>query len=544
MSKKTGIILGFIILLAALLRLWGLGSVPVSPDWDEAALGYNAYSILHTGKDEYGTVMPLILKSFDDYKPALYAYTIIPFIPFFDLTLLAVRLPSALLGILSVYITFLLVKELFKRTDLALLSAFLLSVSPWHIQFSRVAFESNLALSCIILMAYTFIKGLTRPWLLSFSTVFAALSIYSYQSEKVFAPLFMLLLVGVFYKELLSLPRKYLGAAAIVGMVMIMPLIITIAFDHHSLSRAKQTSIFTKQTDQATRDVQRFMLDKQKGDVIGYIFDNKYQYFAKQVFAGYISHFTPNWLFITGDIERHHAPGMGLLYLIEFPFLLLGIYVMIFVKEYRRKGTLFIFLWLLLAPIPASITIDVPHAVRTLNFLPTFQILIAAGVISAVLFLKKQPVLLRYGIGGLLCLCAIANGSYYLNQYFVQQNYYYSANWQYGYKDIVSYVEKEKSSYSHVIISDRVPMDQSYIFFLFYTKYDPATYQKNAKRGSIEYSLAYDKYTFKKIDWSTDMKSPNTLIIGMSTDFPDDVPTLYKKDYLDGKPGMKIVETK
>lgn len=98
-------ILIFIILLAAVLRLWNLGGVPLSPDWDEAALGYNAYSILHTGRDEYGKFMPVILKSFDDYKPALYAYTIIPFIAVFDLSVVAVRLPSALFGILTVCMT-------------------------------------------------------------------------------------------------------------------------------------------------------------------------------------------------------------------------------------------------------------------------------------------------------------------------------------------------------------------------------------------------------------------------------------------------------
>ena len=81
LSLKSQMLL-FIFLLAGLLRLWGIGAVPVSLDWDEAALGYNAYSIYHTGRDEYGKFLPVILKSFDDYKPALYAYTIIPFIAF------------------------------------------------------------------------------------------------------------------------------------------------------------------------------------------------------------------------------------------------------------------------------------------------------------------------------------------------------------------------------------------------------------------------------------------------------------------------------
>lgn len=537
-------ILIFIILLAAVLRLWNLGGVPLSPDWDEAALGYNAYSILHTGRDEYGKFMPVILKSFDDYKPALYAYTIIPFIAVFDLSVVAVRLPSALFGILTVYMTYLLVKELFKRTDIALLSAFFLSISPWHIQFSRVAFESNLGLACNVLAAYFFVKGVKKPLFLSLSTLFAALSLYAYQSEKVFVPLLFVMLIAVFYKELLKLPKKYLMSAVIVGVIVMLPMVVTIAFDHHALSRAKQTSIFAKQTDLLDRYEKRIVIDKKNGDVLGFLFDNKYLYFAKEIFGGYISHFDPNWLFITGDIERHHAPGMGLLYLFELPLLLIGIYMLIFSKEFNKQGKLVIFFWLLLAPIPASITTDVPHAVRTLNFLPTLQVFSAVGVLTLLHFLQKRRLVLRYLLGGIFFILALFNFIYYLNQYFVQQNYFYSSSWQYGYKDIISYVSRVKENYDHIYISDEVPMDQSYIFYLFYTKYDPAKYQERVKRGTLDYSLQLDNLTFKKIDWSKDSTISKTMIVGTEKEIPSDVPILYKKDYLDGTPGMRVVETK
>src|SRR6266852_41358 len=97
--ENRSLILIFIIIIAATLRLWQLGSVPPSPDWDEAALGYNAYAILHTGKDEYGKFLPIVLRSFDDYKPALYAYLVIPSVQIFGLNLFAVRFPSAVFGV-------------------------------------------------------------------------------------------------------------------------------------------------------------------------------------------------------------------------------------------------------------------------------------------------------------------------------------------------------------------------------------------------------------------------------------------------------------
>src|ERR1041385_1127721 len=100
MNKKLKTyLLVVILLIASAVRFYQLGNVPPSPDWDEAALGYNAYSLLQTGRDEYGKFMPIVLQSFDDYKPALYTYLIIPFIPLFDVSLLAVRFPSAVMGI-------------------------------------------------------------------------------------------------------------------------------------------------------------------------------------------------------------------------------------------------------------------------------------------------------------------------------------------------------------------------------------------------------------------------------------------------------------
>ena len=113
-----------IIFFAAVLRLYQLGVTPVSPDWDEVALGYNAYSIIQTGKDEYGAFLPVVLRSYDDYKPALYTYLAIPPIFVFGLTVFATRLPSAIFGILTIFITYLLIREVFKKKVWLLLRVF------------------------------------------------------------------------------------------------------------------------------------------------------------------------------------------------------------------------------------------------------------------------------------------------------------------------------------------------------------------------------------------------------------------------------------
>src|SRR5437773_2571614 len=112
LQNKLFILLG-IILLAILLRFYQLGNNPPSIDWDEASTGYNAYSILKTGKDEYGNFLPLSFRSFDDYKPPVYIYLTVPSVAVFGLTEFAVRLPAAIIGVLAVLVIYFLCLEIF-----------------------------------------------------------------------------------------------------------------------------------------------------------------------------------------------------------------------------------------------------------------------------------------------------------------------------------------------------------------------------------------------------------------------------------------------
>src|SRR4030066_552491 len=157
------IILLVIIIISAILRLWNLGGNPPGLTPDEAALGYNAYSILKTGRDEYGQILPVVFKSFGDYKPGLYVYLTVPSVAIFGLNELAVRIPSALAGIASVWLFFQLSCLLFKKKLLALFISFALAMSPWAMHFSRGGWEANLALFLVLLGLLSFLKAEKKP---------------------------------------------------------------------------------------------------------------------------------------------------------------------------------------------------------------------------------------------------------------------------------------------------------------------------------------------------------------------------------------------
>ena len=550
MKYRVRIILFFIVCVAAAVRFIGLGSVPPSPDWDEAALGYNAWSIVQTGRDEYGEWFPLIFRSFDDYKPGLYVYLAIPSILLFGLTTFAVRFPSAIIGVFAVWATYSLVSHLsherYKQygEKIGLWAAFFMAISPWHVQFSRIAFEASVGMAFTIFGTLFFLKGLRKSWHWYLTAIFYALAIYVYQSEKVFIPLLMMCLVIVYWRTLLSFRQKLIGPA-MVFLVIAVPFYWQTLSDPDALLRAKGVSLFADQTPYLSRTVERLQRDEAAGDVLGKILDNRRVTYAVGFARSYISHFDLNWLFISGDQARHQPPEFGHLYFFELPLILIGVYILIY-GTFDRRAKLLIILWLIVTPIPASITTGTPHPIRTIHFLPGIHILSAIGVVALIHWIgciKRSP-MFKWVVFGVLGICAAGNIAYYLVQYSVQYAYASSQEWQYGYEEAVPFVSSVASDYDRIVVSNQDPLGQSYIFFLFYMKYDPASYISGggSETGGFAERHSFGKYEFRPIDWNAEQIPGRTLYVGRPVDFPGNIPAVKTIYYLDGSPAILVVE--
>src|SRR3989338_5994195 len=196
-------ILAAIILISSVLRLYKLDTIPPSLYWDEVSLGYNAYSILATGHDEHGRFLPLTnFAAFGDYKPPGYIYAAVPSVAIFGLNEFAIRFPSALFGILTVLLTYILAKKLFEKENLAQLSALLLAISTWHIGLSRGAFEGNLALFFSTLGIYLFIKfAKDNALFIYFCATAFLVAVYTFTGHRLFVPFILLVLVIQFRKQ-------------------------------------------------------------------------------------------------------------------------------------------------------------------------------------------------------------------------------------------------------------------------------------------------------------------------------------------------------
>lgn len=335
-----------VFLIALFFRFYMLSAVPPSASLDEATIGWNAYSILHTGKDEYGYFLPILLRAYDDYRPALYVYLVVPFVKLFGLSVFSVRLPSVLMSLATVVMSYFLTKNIFsklkRKESIALIVMLLLAISPWHIYVSRLGHEVNLGLTLIVASVLLFTEGVKRKngWFFTASFVGFALSFYSYQSEKVFTPVMIIFLSVIFWQQLIQYKRQVL-----LGIILFVVITIPIFFSSLSpgaLLRLKGTSIFTNNSayDISAKNVLNAKLHH---DLLGEILNNRRIVTGEIFLKNYFSHFSPFWFFGNSGNEQFKAPNTGLLYLWEAPFLLVGILFFFFSKDISSRIKFFIF---------------------------------------------------------------------------------------------------------------------------------------------------------------------------------------------------------
>lgn len=528
-----------------ILRIYKLDSVPPGLTWDEAALGYNAYSISKTFKDEYGNILPLTLKSFGDYKPALYAYLDIPFVVILGLNEWAVRLPSAIAGIGFILISYLLIKEIFKSEWLSLAVAFFTAISTLSIQFSRAGFESNVAVFLNVLGLYLFLRGIKSSKYFFGSAAAFMFSMFCYQGSKLFVPLILAGLFLFFRKEVKTSRNLLFSLSAVVIGALIVYL-STFFLGQSDRLAAQNLFAYRRSEEQIN------LISKEDGlNPRGFEFEfihGEWFKFVSGILERYLIYFSPDTLFTEGDYSpRHNVPDLGILNYYGLLFIPFGFYLLVRKKEFEKKIILF---WLFMAPIPAVLSRDLISMVRALNLMFPFAVLQGFGLYFLI---KKISDLIKWNkilIAAGFLLSIFMNFNLYLDYYFVHAPIKNSSGWLYGYKQAISKVS-DFSKYDKVIFSDTY--GQPYIYYLFYTKYPPEKFQSQAileqKTVDVGTVRKIDNIEFRPIYWPSDRGLKNTLFIGGEFDLPEQDLTTEKKtkkidqiNFPDGKIAFKIVK--
>ena len=514
------------------MRAVSLDKFPTGFTPDEASFGYDAYSILRTGKDQWGKTLPLVLESFGDYKSPLYTYISIPFVALLGLSRYSVRLPNAFVGTFAIYATYLLVNELLsggfiKKKDkidsdtVALIAAFFLAISPWNIMMSRGAFEANLITLLLPLALYFFVKGLKNPKYFMAASIAIGLNVFSYHSAKLVTPLVFIAAIFLFREKIFKNFGKFHKISLLILIIFIG--LFLISLKSGSSTRILNVNIFKTSLLEASSERIK-AINQGMNPLFARIVYNKYQAGLRHFFGNYVTYFSPQFYFSQGPAESTYGmiPGRGVLYWFELPILILG-----FLYIFKNKNRLFLIIltWFLIAPIPAALSVGPGYAAnRAEVLLPTIQIIGALGffylldIMRSFKYSKLLLALCGFAVSGFFC--------YFAFDYFVLSPQKIASGMLYGNLEAIEFVVKNYPE-RNIVVSKS--LSEPHIYVAFASKWDPKDYQKNSSNWNYkeiglgwvdqmpEYRLG--NYLFGDVTY-TKYSDRNVVLVGKTEEFP------------------------
>lgn len=524
-----------IILISLSLRLFLLGEIPAGITNDEADIGYDAYSVLLTGKDQWGQFLPTTsFKGFGDYRLPAYTYLVVPTVQMFGLSEFSVRLPSAIFGTLSVVVIYFLAVKLFEREKykhaIGIVSMALLGVSPWAMGLSRIGIESNVAIAFFLMAFYVFLSSKKNIYLLLLSFVLFASTVYIYTSYALFTPLSLVVLLWMRRDDLKG-QRNAVIAGILIFVLLVIPLFVSRSATGVRIS---QVSFINSQDNVgilADLNDRRGSCDEVLPSVICKAFQNKPAVFASTFIQNYLNHFSLNFLFLNGTSTQYSIlPPRSLFYTFELLLFIAGI-LAIFAK--RAKAGYVAVILLLVSSLPDSVTGN-GHFSRASTMMPFVILIEGFGCAYAYRYFKNYR---KTGI--ILLILALSVTLYsvlsFFSAYFTYFPKQYSIYSQYGYKELMSKIDNSKAKYNKIYISKHSNDTKQYIYQLFYQKYDPVKFQNKQNVSYADSSdgwVSIDKidnihYT-AKIPSEADLiqQRGKVLLVSHPSEFPKDIEIL------------------
>lgn len=530
--KRLNFLLLGVLLLGVFFRFYSLGSIPAGLTNDEADIGYDAYSIMITGRDQWGEFLPVTsFAGFGDYRPALYTYLVVPFVKFFDLNSLAVRLPSAIFGVLSIFAIYALARRIFSE-KVGYAAAFLFAISPWSIGLSRVGIESNVAIFFILVSLLLLTKFKESANYLLAGLFFLILTVYTYAAYTLFAFLALFVFAIFYRKDLLKLKQKLIYLFIFV-VVLLSPILARNLTAQTRFSQVGLTSNINSIGLIDNLNAERGACLKAYPSIVCRVINNKPVLFAHEFARNYLSHFSPNFIYFTGTDTQYsilYKRGLGY----AFGIILVAIGISSIIKSRRKEGYLILSMFLL-APLPDALTGDGNYS-RSSIMLPFLIIIEGAGLA----ILLKSIGSLKNGLlkqGALLFIGLVIIAS--IVSFYVAYTTYFKNNYsrfsEFGYEELMRNVFYDQKKYDEIYISRNFNDTKHYIYYLFYNKYDPHITQekKRVKYRKTEDGW-FDIYQIDNIHFvpsvsevlTKDMLSKNILFIAHPSEFAASIKTV------------------
>ena len=487
----AAVALAIALALGAGLRVFVLDRVPLGFNQDEACNGYDAYSILTTGHDHHGNLLPIVAQGFNDYRMALFDYSIAPLVGLFGLNPSAVRMGAALWGIADLIAIAFLAAELIDLRA-APIAVILAALSPWHLMMSRLGLEVTAAAATVDWATACFIFAVKRrreKWLIASALLFG-ISLYSYSTTKLFTPLMIGWLAILYWRELRSMARSAAAAAA--------------AF---ALAALPQAWLFaSRSAEMAARLHQRSFLDEPG--------------WMGRFATNWLDHFRPDFMFGNGDWLFLHPHELVLMYPAQALMAAAGA-AMLLLPDYRRKALQLIG-WLAVAAMPGAMLTpgSSPHPLHDFLLISPWAILAALGAVGLIdlPYWKREggPAEMRgagVAIAGTVMLLALIQGAGTAGYYFTEFPAEKASIFQYGAEELIRNAERLAAPGEPIVIP--LTLNQPYIYVLFFDAYPPRRFfsepvtEDHRLFGQV---LAFDRYRFGD-PWEEFQKLPHGVFI-------------------------------
>jgi len=457
------------------LRFYKVGDLPSILNRDEAALAYNAYLLAETGRDEWGRAWPLTLESFGDYKLPGYTWALVPWFKVFGLSDTIVRMPSVLAGCLLIVVFYLWLKTLGVKEKFSLLGAWLIALLPVSIFYSRMAYEANIGLTLMVIDLWL-ITLLSKKWSSkAFIPLIASLllGVFTYNTPWILLPFFIVYVLLIFSKK--DRKKSILLSGVIAGIFLLGAKLL--------LPLASQKSGITIFSDETTWDSWIKYRENLNPKWL-WLLGSQYVYWVGLMWTKFWQSFTPSFLVTSGGNHSwHRLPTWGHLNFLIYGMGWLGLAITLkelwsvgikkllslknLGKETRiNLATLFLFFTSL---APSVITIDAPHATRSLLFF-IFWVYWAVKGLSWLYESKFWPTKNMFWM--IICLVIWVESLWHAQQLYVAYPKT-QGMFEPGYDGMITYLE---DNYPRAPIAIVDPSGYKYILTAWYLRIPPDQY--------------------------------------------------------------------
>lgn len=505
LSKYKYIII--IIIIGAFFRFYKLAEFPVQLNHDEISQLYDAISIAQTGKDIYGSFLPVVFQSTGDYKPAQYTYlSTIPYLFLGDREI-TIRIVAAFFGTLTIGAVFLFINALTKNLNLAHLCSAMIAITPSEIFYSRKSFESVIGVCLIFFGLFCLLNVLqkTREKLWGYLAAFCfAYAMYLYTSYLIVVPLMLLLFFLIFRNNKNFQAKKFVPGFVLLLVLIIPMMILTIS---NAKLRYRAESVFITQ-------------DVNLGRTISYSQDF-FKSHLDYIYVRFLNHFNPAFIFANGlNLTNQELLGVGPLLFIQFPFFIFGFFYLIKNNAFSKERKLLLGL-ILIAMIPSSITFENYSPHRSALAYSLMSIISGSGLYWTIysIFKMSLNIKIRTTIATLILSLFIVNIIYFFHVYTVNYSFEKSHEFQYPFKSVAEFIWSEYPNYNQIVfdpqygdIEPKIGVGAHY-YLAFYGHYSPEKFQKEYRKGEKPREIIFDKLSIRQVYWLEDRKLKDTLFV-------------------------------